>query len=67
MTINKVLWMGSCCALGMCFISVIIICPLHSPGKNTEVGSRFLLQSMKVKSESEVAQLCLTSVVSDSL
>ena len=27
-----------------------------SPGKNTGVGCHFLLQSMKVKSESEVAQ-----------
>ena len=31
--------------------------PWHSPGKNTGVGCRFLLQCMKVKSESEVAQL----------
>ena len=31
-----------------------------SPGKNTGVGCHFLLQSMKVKSESEVAQLCPT-------
>ena len=31
-----------------------------SPGKNTEVGCHFLLQCMKVKSESEVAQSCLT-------
>ena len=30
--------------------------PWDSPGKNTEVGSHFLLQCMKVKSESEVAQ-----------
>ena len=29
-------------------------------GKNTGVGCHFLLQCMKVKSESEVAQLCLT-------
>ena len=35
-------------------------CPWDSPGKNTEVGCHFLLQCMKVKSESEVAQLCLT-------
>ena len=34
--------------------------PLDSPGKNTGVGCHFLLQCMKVKSESEVAQLCLT-------
>ena len=31
-----------------------------SPGKNTGVGCHFLLQCMKVKSESEVAQLCPT-------
>ena len=31
-----------------------------SPGKNTGVGGRFLLQCMKVKSESEVAQSCPT-------
>ena len=34
--------------------------PWDSPGKKTGVGSHFLLQSMKVKSESEVAQSCLT-------
>ena len=34
--------------------------PWDSPGKNTGVGCRFFLQCMKVKSESEVAQLCLT-------
>ena len=31
-----------------------------SPGKNTGVGCHSLLQCMKVKSESEVAQLCPT-------
>ena len=31
-----------------------------SPGKNTGVGCHILLQCMKVKSESEVAQSCLT-------
>ena len=31
-----------------------------SPGKNTGVGCHFLLQCMKVKSESEVAQSCQT-------
>ena len=31
-----------------------------SPGKNTRVGCHFLLQCMKVKSESEVAQSCPT-------
>ena len=34
--------------------------PWDSPGKNTGVGCHFLLQCMKVKSESEVAQWCLT-------
>ena len=34
--------------------------PWDSPGKNTGVGSLFLLQCMKVKSESEVAQSCPT-------
>ena len=33
---------------------------LDSPGKNTGVGCHCLLQRMKVKSESEVAQFCLT-------
>ena len=34
--------------------------PWDSPGKNIGVGCHFLLQCMKVKSESEAAQLCLT-------
>ena len=34
--------------------------PWDSPGKNTGVVCRFLLQCMKVKSEREVAQSCLT-------
>ena len=34
--------------------------PWDSPGKNTGVGCHFLLQCMKVKSESEVAPSCLT-------
>ena len=34
--------------------------PWDSPGKNTGVGCHFLLQCMKVKNESEVAQSCLT-------
>ena len=34
--------------------------PWDSPGKNTGVCCHFLLQGMKVKSESEVAQSCLT-------
>ena len=35
-------------------------CPWDSPAKNTGVGCHFLLQCMKVKSESEVAQSCPT-------
>ena len=35
-------------------------CPWDSPGKNTGVGCHFLLQCMKVKNESEVAQSCPT-------
>src|SRR5574337_64570 len=35
-------------------------CPWDSPGKNTGVGCYFLLQCLKVKSESEVAQSCPT-------
>ena len=34
--------------------------PWDSPGKNPGVGCHFLLQCMKVKSESEVVQSCLT-------
>ena len=64
------LW-GSCC---WCWITSVIsnsvLChrqqptrlphPWDSPGKNTGVGCHFLLQCMKVKSESEVAQSCPT-------
>ena len=34
--------------------------PWDSPGKNTGMGCHFLLQSIEVKSESEVAQSCPT-------
>ena len=34
--------------------------PWDSPGKNIEVGCHFLLQCMKVKTESEVSQSCPT-------
>jgi len=37
-----------------------LLCPWDSPGKNTGLGCHFLLQGMKVKSESEVAQSCQT-------
>ena len=53
------------CELG-CYILLLLkslqLCPTlwDSPGKNTKVGCHVLLQCMKVKSESEVAQSCLT-------
>ena len=34
--------------------------PWDSPGNNAGVGCHFLLQCVEAKSESEVAQLCLT-------
>ena len=37
-----------------------LLCPWDSPGKSTGVGCHFLLQCMKVKSDSEVAQSCPT-------
>ena len=37
-----------------------LLCPWDSPGKSTGVGCHFLLQCMKVKSKSEVAQSCET-------
>ena len=37
-----------------------LLCPWDSPGKNTGVGGHLLLQCMKMKRESEVAQLCPT-------
>ena len=47
-------------SLGFSSVPGILLCPLDSPGKNTGVGCHFLLQCMKVKSESEVTQLCPT-------
>ena len=37
-----------------------LLCPWDSQGKNSGVGCHSLLQCMKVKSESEVAQSCPT-------
>ena len=37
-----------------------LLSPWDSPGKNTGVGCHFLLQCMKVKSQSEVVQSCPT-------
>ena len=36
-----------------------LLCPWETPGKNTGVGCHFVLQCIKVKSESEVVQSCL--------
>ena len=44
-----------------------LCCPWDSPGKNIGVGCHFLLQCMKVKSESEVAQSCLCDPMDCSL
>ena len=38
-------------------------CPWDSPGKNSGMDCHFFLQRLKVKSESEIAQLC--SALSD--
>ena len=37
-----------------------LLCPWDSPGMNTRMGCHFLLQCMKMKSESEVTQSCPT-------
>ena len=63
-----------CCCCCCCWVTSVVSdsvqpqrrqptrlpCPWDSPGKNTGVGCHFLLQCMKVKSESEVAQSCPT-------
>ena len=67
---SKIRYLCCCCC---CVTSVVsdsmrpqrrqptrLPCPWDSPGKNTGVGCHFLLQCMKVKSESEVAQACPT-------
>ena len=43
-----------------CFSRVRLCATPDSPGKNTGVSRHFLLQCMKVKSQSEVAQSCQT-------
>ena len=64
--------LGQCCCC--CYVASVVSdsvrphrrqptrlrCPWDFPGKNTGVGCHFLLQCMKVKSESEVTQSCLT-------
>ena len=68
----KIINSSSCCCC--CYVTSVVsdsvrphkwqptrfLCPWDSPGKNTGVGCHFLLQFMKVKSESEVAQSCPT-------
>ena len=50
-----------CVCVCVCMCVCVCVCriphPWDSPGKNTGVGCHFLLQCMKVESESEVAQL----------
>ena len=50
----------SCPTLVSISVPTRLLCPWDSPGKNTGVGCHFLLQCMKVKIESEVAQSCPT-------
>ena len=44
----------------LCDAATRLPCPWDSPCKNTGVGCHFLLQCLKVKSESEATRLCLT-------
>ena len=63
-------WLGCCCGWVTSVVSdsvwphrwqpTRLPHPWDSPGKNTGVGCHFLLQFMKVKTESEVAQSCPT-------
>ena len=65
-------WLTHCCCC--CWVASVVsdsvwphrrqpnrlLCPWDPPGKNTGVSCHFLLQCMKVKSETEVAQSCPT-------
>ena len=69
---NSLFLINSCCCC--CCVTSVVSAPVRphrrqpprlshpwdSPGKNTGVGCHFLHQCMKVKSESEVTQLCPT-------
>ena len=69
-SLEEKLWQACCC----CWVASVVSDsvqphrrqptrlprPWDSPSKNTGVGCHFLLQCMKVKSESEVAQSCPT-------
>ena len=61
--------LGSCCYITSVVTDSVqphrrqptrLLRPWDSPGKNTGLGCHFVLQCMKVKSESEVAQSCPT-------
>ena len=67
-------YMHPCCCCCCCYVALVVSDsvrphrrqptrlprPWDSPGKSTGVGCHFLLQCMKVKSESEVSQSCPT-------
>ena len=55
-----VLWHAAAAANLLQSCPTLLPRPWDSPGKNTGVGCHSLLQCMKVKSESEVAQSCPT-------
>ena len=72
---GKELCFPSCCCCCCCCVALVVSDSVRphrrqptrenprlwdSPGKNTGVGCHFLLQYMKMKSESEVAQSCPT-------
>ena len=71
---NEIPLQNHCCRCCCCSVTSVVSdsvrphrwqptrlpCPWDSPGKNTGVDCHFFLQCMKVKSESEVAQSCLT-------
>ena len=70
----KILWSLASCCCSCCQVASVLSDsvqphrrqpirlprPWDSPGKNTRVGCHFLLQRMKVESECEVTQSCLT-------
>ena len=69
---KRIIYIHICMLLLLSRFSCVRLCATHrwqptrlphpwdSPGKNTGVSCHFLLQCMKVKSESEVAQSCPT-------
>ena len=73
-TLTRCIKLHLCCCCCCCCVSSVVSDsmrphrpqptrlphPWDSPGKNTGMGCHFLLQCMKVKSESEVAQSCPT-------